>query len=476
MAYELAQGPQVLQTRPLDFSGVDDFAKIISDYRKNQQTQSAIQALMGAGTPEQKQAALMQLAVDQPAIAALMWKREPTELQKAQTELDVARTKQIEHPTPKWGKVGADWAGNPIYGYPPAYGGGDAGDAGQPQAITPPSTSEATPPQAAPPKPDIAGLTGDDFLKASGLPPSVQERVRSIARGDQPPPSSGFGGKISQTIMNAVTQYDPTYTGTRWQTREAFGPKGKFAIAVQAMQTLPQHMRRLWSNNDKLGGIEAWFGPYARMRNAAEQYVARGGSSEKAETISAINADLQAVPEELERVWRGTGGNVTEIESWKRNFDLTASPSARKQMISELASLVLGRVQSLQSTYTQGMGSDRGVESIIPQGTEDILQDIAAGKTPEGEPGQAIRGEVNIPKSQSVVPGVTTVQPTERSVLTPGVSGDIPKDPRKRTAPQNAQLTAAARAAIDKAQSLGHDIRKQVMDRLKNEYGMDFNQ
>jgi hypothetical protein len=51
---------------------------MITNYRKNQQTTSAIQQLMGSSTPEQKQAALMQLAVTQPAIAALLQRQQLT--------------------------------------------------------------------------------------------------------------------------------------------------------------------------------------------------------------------------------------------------------------------------------------------------------------------------------------------------------------------------------------------------------------
>lgn len=89
------------------------------------------------------------------------------------------------------------------------------------------------------------------------------------------------------------------------------------------------------------------------------------------------------------------------------------------------------------------------------------------------------------PSSTEVVaPGVTTVTPTEEAptqkvkttTITPGVGADIPKDPGKRTPQQNSQLIAAAREAISEAQKRGYDIRKKVMERLRSEYKMDFNQ
>jgi hypothetical protein len=385
--FPLAPGPDIIQRKPLDFSGLDDFSKMIADYRKNQITNSAIQQLMGSqGDPTQRQSAIMQLMQVNPTLGAMLYKQEPTALEKAQTALDEARIQQIEHPQPKWGKVSTDWSGNPVYGYPPQYGG---------ETTTPPQATGGPTGTS-----DVSGLTGEEFLKASGLPPEVQERVRSIARGDQPPPSGW--GKIGQSTMAAVSQYDPTYKGTRWQTQEAFGPKGRFAVAVQAIQTLPGHMRRLWNNNENLGGVESWFGPYAKAKNAAELYMARGGSSDKGKTISALGEDLTAVPEELERVWRGTGGNVTEIEAWKRNFDMTASPTARRQAISELAGLVLTRVQTLKNQYAVGMGinQDKVPENIIPKALEDVLWDMTQGKNPQAEPTRTtMPGEGDVPKS-----------------------------------------------------------------------------
>lgn len=82
MAYEFAPFPQQIQIPRYDFSGFaqagSDIADIFVQRRKDQATQSAIQQLTGAQTPEQKQSALAQLMSVNPTVGAVYLRQELT--------------------------------------------------------------------------------------------------------------------------------------------------------------------------------------------------------------------------------------------------------------------------------------------------------------------------------------------------------------------------------------------------------------
>jgi hypothetical protein len=205
-----------------------------------------------------------------------------------------------------------------------------------------------------------SNVYGEDFLAASGLPENVKANIRAIARGDQLPPSTNR--PQGNALMGLVNQFDPTFSQaiapTRMQTRKAFAT-GTQGQAVTALNTLPGHLQALSTDVDSLGGWDTSLGAVNRYLNAGRNWLNRGGSDASGQALAKINSDMTAVAEELERVWRGSGGNVTEIEDWKRNFDLADGPTAKHAALSRLSGLVQSRVDALKDQYARGMGTDR---------------------------------------------------------------------------------------------------------------------
>jgi hypothetical protein len=82
-------------------------------------------------------------------------------------------------------------------------------------------------------------LTGDAYLKT--LPPPVAAQVKAIAEGRQ---TSLPRGKELMPLMNAVNQYDPTYTAQRAKIRGAFmtGPDGR---NIGALNTAVVHLDQM---------------------------------------------------------------------------------------------------------------------------------------------------------------------------------------------------------------------------------------
>jgi hypothetical protein len=261
-------------------------------------------------------------------------------------------------------RIGTDDGGNPTYGW---VNGGT-------QTLTPISQ-----PQTTQQGPGGAPATGEDYLGA--LPPERQALIRSIARGDQSVPSYTRGGR---QLLEQVNQYDPTYSQsiapTRTATRKAFA-FGKQGDAVTALNTLPGHLRNLNNSIDALNGYDTGMGAVDRWLNTARNYYSQGGGSPTGQALNQFNTDVNAVTEELERVWRGTGGNSGQIDQWRVSLNAANSPTAKHATVKEIASLVQSRVDALKDQQTRGMGTDKYNSTMIRPEDQGILDSLSSGQS-----------------------------------------------------------------------------------------------
>jgi len=192
--------------------------------------------------------------------------------------------------------------------------------------------------------------TGDAFLKA--LPPDRASMVKALAEGRMKLPSSmGMRSPMGQQLLSDVAQYDPTFdaanAGAREATRKAF-TSGKQGQNISSFNTALGHLGTLAQRAEDLhnGSFPLWNG----IANSVESAV---GDPRK----SNFNIAKTAVVDELTRAFRGTGGNVHDLEQWEANISAAQSPAQLRGAIQQAAQLLQSRVQAMGDSYNAGMGT-----------------------------------------------------------------------------------------------------------------------
>lgn len=218
--------------------------------------------------------------------------------------------------------------------------------------------------------------TGADYL--STLDPQVASQVKALDEGRMQFPSS-FALKTPywQGMLAAVSRYDPSFDyvnyNARVSTRKAF-TSGKEAQQVNALNTVAQHLAQLQGYADALGNYS--FTPINTAKNAIEGSMGNPAPTNFSRTVLPV-------AQELERVWRGTGGTEGDIKQWIDNLSSSSSPAQFKGAFQGLSDLIYGKLAALRDQYVQGMGTTANPYQFLSPRTQAIfshLDSIDAGK------------------------------------------------------------------------------------------------
>lgn len=218
--------------------------------------------------------------------------------------------------------------------------------------------------------------TGATYL--STLEPQIASQVKALDEGRLQFPSS-FALKTPywQGMLAAVSRYDPSFDAinynARASARKAF-TSGKEAQQVNALNTVAQHLAQLQGYANALQNRS--FTPYNAVVNAAES---------KLGNPAPTNFDRTVLPvaQELERVWRGTGGSEADIQQWIKNMSSSSSPEQFKEAFSGLSDLIYGKLAALRDQYVQAMGTTADPYRFLSPRTQTIfshLDSLDAGK------------------------------------------------------------------------------------------------
>jgi hypothetical protein len=278
---------------------------------------------------------------------------------EAIAKMNVGREQAAQAETARHNKV-TEAALNPMA----ALIGGGAGQTGTSSGAEPPT------------------INGDDFLKT--LPANIGTQVKALAEGRMAFPSS-FALKTPywQGMLQAVSQYDPSFDAinynTRASTRKAFS-SGKQSQDVNSLNTVISHISKLSDAAETLNNTDS--PDYNAVKNWFSQHF---GSA----TVTNFKTIQKAVADEVTRVWRQTGGSVEDIAAARQNLDAANSPDQLRGAISEYGDLLGGKILSMQEQYQQGMGksSDANATFIRPD-TKQTLEKIAAragGEQPKAQ-------------------------------------------------------------------------------------------
>jgi hypothetical protein len=199
------------------------------------------------------------------------------------------------------------------------------------------------------PPPGDATKTGEEYLAT--LPPGLAAQVKAVADGRRALPTSGRMNPAMQQLIAAATQYDPQLdaanAATRVATRKKF-TSGTTRDNITAINTALGHLGTLWGDAQKLNN----FG--SPVINAPVNYVE--GKVLGDERYTNFNLTRQAVVDELEKAFRGSGGTQAGIEGWKDSINSAQSPKQLRGAIGKAVELLDSRLQALSDAYASGMG------------------------------------------------------------------------------------------------------------------------
>lgn len=193
---------------------------------------------------------------------------------------------------------------------------------------------------------------GADYLKTI---PKDAAMVKALAEGKQPWPSAmALRTPYWQDLMNKVFQYDPTFdtaqasNNARVKTRIDF-TSGATSKNINALNTAIKHMGTLEAIGDQLGNTKYDF------VNTVRNWLTPGGSA-RGQAINNFGLAVDAVAGELTRVYRQTGGNEADIQSWKAKMNAAKSPQELQGAYATLGDLLEGKISQFQEQADRGLG------------------------------------------------------------------------------------------------------------------------
>lgn len=249
--------------------------------------------------------------------------------------------------------------------------------------------------------------TGQTVIGPDGLPqtprneaflqtldPQIAAQVKAYADGRLPIPA-GFALKSPyfQNMLRLVGQYDPSFdfvnANARNKTRQSFSA-GPDAANVTALNTAIYHLGSLKNAFDKLDNSS--FPTYNAVANTlGEQF----GSQKVQAGVAGVNADAQAVAEELAKVFRSQGMSESEVNAWKAKLNTNSAPGTSNETINEALNLMDGRLQALADKYNSGMGTTADPMMFLKPRAQQVLQRLRSSVS--GAPQSAGPSQSNVP-------------------------------------------------------------------------------
>lgn len=221
-------------------------------------------------------------------------------------------------------------------------------------------------------------LTGEQFLNT--LPPRVQPLIKKYANGELALTPQMTRTPAGASLLQAVTQYDPTFDATNYQKRQqtatAFS-KGVQGNAIRAANQTLYHMGNLYQRAEDLNNFDILPG----ILNAPINYIEEKGFGDPRQRRYKQSA--QAVASELRKVFAGQGGgSLQELKDWEKSFDPNAGEQQQKDYIQNGVDLLRGALQSLESQYQAGMGLNKNMGDLLTPEARNVYEKLQAGENP----------------------------------------------------------------------------------------------
>lgn len=313
-------------------------------------------------------------------VAAVLLTSALEQQKQANDPLRQLQIKKAQQDTDKsdfeWKPVGRDANGQWSYGWVNSKTQEVRGRDGQPFQQGQQPTEDAT-----------AGLMGDDYLKA--IPRDRADIARKVANGEIDVSSLPNRGNYRMQVLSDAARFDPTFNPidykTRLATRKDF-TSGKSAQNITSFNTAIGHLDSLDKSIDNLGNRgSSWY-------NAATAPISGQIDQKYQVALKDFNTSKQAVIDELTRAFRGSGGNVYDLQEWEKSINATESPAALHAATRRAIELLRSRIDAVGDQYNRGMGKKTDpVELLSPkaratmerlEGTSDQPQEAAPAIDP----------------------------------------------------------------------------------------------
>lgn len=238
----------------------------------------------------------------------------------------------------------------------------------------PPATSMMNNADIVPP--NHADLHGDDYLAT--LPTGMSALIKSIAEGKVDPAKAAsmrYGNR--EAIMQRVMQYDPNYNQQRPNVWKDF-TSGKTAGNITAMNTVISHMGTVNDLTDALGN-----GNVQTVNALVNRVRTEFGKPE----INNAGIAIQAMGNELMRVFRQVGASESETKAWESKFNAAkGSPEQLKGALKVAAELLQGRLDAVNDQWKRGMAIETDFPDILSPKSKASLDRIKG--VPANQDGQ----------------------------------------------------------------------------------------
>jgi hypothetical protein len=222
-----------------------------------------------------------------------------------------------------------------------------------------------------------AELTGDQFLNT--LPPHVQPLIKKYANGELSLTPQMTRTPAGASLLQAVTQYDPSFDATNFQKRQqtanafAKGPQGN---AVRGANQALYHMGRLYENIENLDNFGGLATPLNAPVNFVEQTFGDPRQGQFKQTVHAVGSELR-------RVFAGAGGgSLQELKDWENSFPVNASKDQQKAYLMNGVELLHGGLDALNQQYQQGMGLNKNVNDLLAPSSRNVYEKLQSGENP----------------------------------------------------------------------------------------------
>jgi hypothetical protein len=237
---------------------------------------------------------------------------------------------------------------------------------------------------------------------ATGLPQAFDSMAQDVAnyKLDMKSVLQRVPPAIKAQFIQGVSTLNPNYDQKTFQARQDYQnslSSGTIGKNITALNTVIPHIDRLNQSLQALGngnipmlnGVKNWFSE-----------VSGSGSPARAKT------DLVATSNEIESVYRATGGTEEGIRAWRSGQPATsASPDQQKQWVQEGLGLIEGRLGAMGNDYQQNMGQPAPANRFMSPQNQQIMQRLGGQQQTQAPQNN----------SQSTIPqGATHYSPSTR--------------------------------------------------------------
>ena len=252
-----------------------------------------------------------------------------------------------------------------------------------------------------------SNLHGQAYLQT--VDPKIATQVKALAEGRMAFPS-GFALRSGywQNMLQAVSQFDPSFDAVNYnaraKTRNDF-TSGKSAQNITSFNTAIGHLGTLNDSIDALNNTN--YPSYNRFANSVSQ---ESGDTRYQVARQKFDTAKQAVTDELTRAFRGSSGNVSDIDRWAGTLDAAQSPAALKSAVQQAIQLLHSRIDAVGDQYNRGMGTTADPLHLLSPKAQQTIRRLEGGSP--GAPHGGAPAQVKTSADYNRLPkGATYIDP-----------------------------------------------------------------